>query len=140
MSLDFQKLQNDPLDETAHSALAKSCYLNIQWKISKTATVHDAIKLMANHDVGALAVTEGDGSKEVVGIISERDYLKKIGVMGRTSKTTTVQEIATMGKVLYPNLTLFHPPLSFLTLTLTLSPPQRATLSPSHLAIPSISV
>jgi signal-transduction protein with cAMP-binding, CBS, and nucleotidyltransferase domain len=137
MSLDFQKLQNDPLDETAHSALAKSCYLNIQWKISKTATVHDAIKLMANHDVGALAVTEGDGG-EVVGIISERDYLKKIGVMGRTSKTTTVQEIATMGKVLYPNLTLFHSPLSFLTLTR--SPPQRATLSPSLLAIPSISV
>jgi CBS-domain-containing membrane protein len=110
MSLDFQKLQNDPLDETAHSALAKSCYLNIQWKISKTATVHDAIKLMANHDIGALAVTESEGG-EIVGIISERDYLKKIGVMGRTSKTTTVQEIATMGKVLYPSsLPLFTLP------------------------------
>lgn len=44
-SLDFQPLDVDPLDETAASALAKSCYLKINWKISEEATVHDAIKV-----------------------------------------------------------------------------------------------
>merc|ERR1719453_1516066 len=76
-SLDFEpvpdKYLHDPLDETAWSALAKSCYAKINWKVSEDSTVYDAITRMAVNKIGALAVTNSDA--EVVGIISERDYL-----------------------------------------------------------------
>ena len=76
----------DPLNESARSALAQSCYLNINWKIHKDAMVIEAINHMVAANVGALAVANDDG--EVVGIVSERDYLCKVGILGRTSKNT----------------------------------------------------
>lgn len=60
--------------------------------IAPTATVWDAIKLMTDKGVGALLVTEGDN---LVGIISERDYMRKVALMGRASQTTAVNEIMT---------------------------------------------
>lgn len=57
-----------------------------------TATVLEAITLMADKGIGALVVVEGD---EVVGIISERDYARKIALMERSSYTTEVSEIMT---------------------------------------------
>ena len=45
------------------------------WSIAPTATVFDAIALMADKNVGALLVTEGN---KLVGILSERDYTRKI--------------------------------------------------------------
>lgn len=60
--------------------------------ISPNATVWDAIKLMSDKDVGALLVTENDA---LVGIVSERDYLKKVALMGRASQTTAVSDIMT---------------------------------------------
>jgi CBS domain-containing protein len=51
---------------------------------------------MAAHRIGALAVTSAD-TKKVIGIVSERDYLSKVALLGRSSKTTLVAEIATMG-------------------------------------------
>jgi CBS domain-containing protein len=62
------------------------------FSISPNATVWDAIKLMSEKGVGALLVTDND---DLVGIVSERDYLKKVALMGRTSKTTAVSEIMT---------------------------------------------
>jgi len=62
------------------------------FSISPNDTVFDAIKLMSEKGVGALLVTEND---DLVGIVSERDYLKKVALMGRTSKTTAVSEIMT---------------------------------------------
>jgi len=111
-SLDFQPIEilPDPLDETARSAFAKSCYLNMNWKISENATVFDAINRMVAYKIGALAVTKGDlDSNEVIGIISERDYLSKVGHMGRTSKTTFIREVATMGKANLISVTLDNP-------------------------------
>jgi len=58
--------------------------------ISPQATVRDALTLMAKREVGALLVMEGD---ELLGIISERDYARKVILMGRTSKDTRVGEI-----------------------------------------------
>lgn len=57
-----------------------------------TATVLEAITLMADKGIGALVVVEGD---DVVGIISERDYARKIALMERSSYTTEVSEIMT---------------------------------------------
>ena len=61
-------------------------------KIEASATVFDAIKKIVDKNVGSILVTEGD---EVVGIMTERDYLRKIIVLGRTSHETLVSEIMT---------------------------------------------
>ena len=52
----------------------------------------DAIKLMADKNIGALLVMEGE---QVAGIITERDYARKVVLMSRSSKQTTVREIMT---------------------------------------------
>ena len=61
--------------------------------ISADASVFDAIKMMADESVGSLVVLdENDG---LVGIVTERDYARKVIVMGRSSKDTRVAEIMT---------------------------------------------
>ena len=55
--------------------------------ISPESTVLEAISLMADKGIGALVVTDQD---KVVGILSERDYTRKVILMERTSKETTV--------------------------------------------------
>ncbi len=67
------------------------------WSISPDATVYDAIELMAEKNVGALLVTEGD---KLVGIISERDYTRKVALKGKSSKQTAVREILS-GQVIH---------------------------------------
>ena len=60
------------------------------WTISPEATVLEAVQMMADKNVGALLVTEND---RLVGIISERDYTRKVVIKGKASKTTAVKEI-----------------------------------------------
>ena len=62
------------------------------YTISPSATVLEAITLMANKGIGAVVVTE---NAKMVGILSERDYTRKIALMQRTSDHTTVGEIMT---------------------------------------------
>jgi CBS domain-containing protein len=61
--------------------------------VAPDASVFDAIKLMAEKAVGSLVVMEDD---ELCGIITERDYARKVIVKGRSSETTTVAEIMTV--------------------------------------------
>ena len=58
--------------------------------ISPKATVYEALEKMSEKEIGALVVME---NKKVVGIVSERDYARKIILQGKTSKETLVREI-----------------------------------------------
>jgi CBS domain-containing protein len=63
-------------------------------RISGDATVFDAIKMMVEANVGAILVT-GDNPNSIEGIFTERDYLRRIAVEGRTSRETLVREVMT---------------------------------------------
>ena len=60
------------------------------WSIDPDASVYDAIEVMAEKNVGALVVIEND---KLAGIISERDYARKVILEGKASKETAVRDI-----------------------------------------------
>jgi CBS domain-containing protein len=62
------------------------------WTISPQATVFEAIQRLAQKNIGAQPVVEGD---RLIGIFSERDYTRKVALEGKTSHTTKVREIIT---------------------------------------------
>jgi CBS domain-containing protein len=69
------------------------------WSISPDSTVLDALKLMAEKKIGALLVIKDEN---LAGIMSERDYARKVILHGKFSKDTLVSEIMS-SKVLYVN-------------------------------------
>jgi CBS-domain-containing membrane protein len=76
------------------------------WSIDPQASVFDALRVMAAKEVGALAVLEGD---KLVGIISERDYARKIILEGKASKETKVGEIMTRHVItIHPSQTIYE--------------------------------
>jgi CBS domain-containing protein len=66
------------------------------WSIAPNSMIFDAIQLMANKNVGALPVVENG---QLVGILSERDYTRKVALKGKLSKDTPVREIMTQDVV-----------------------------------------
>lgn len=60
------------------------------WCIAPEATVYEAIKLMAEKNIGALLVM---ASGKLAGVFTERDYTRKVALQGKTSKDTRVWEI-----------------------------------------------
>jgi len=66
------------------------------YTIGPEAPVLDAIRQMAERGIGALLVVRGD---ELVGIVSERDYARKVILKGRSSKDTPVAEIMTASPI-----------------------------------------
>ena len=62
------------------------------YAIVPTASMFDALTLMAEKNIGALLITEGE---TIVGMLSERDYARKIVLMGRSSKETPVRDVMT---------------------------------------------
>lgn len=69
------------------------------WSIRADATVYDALQMMADKDIGALLVLDGE---QVVGIMSERDYARKVALKGKPTDKTLVSEIMTKN-VVYVN-------------------------------------
>lgn len=80
------KTVKDILEEKGHQV----------WSIAPDATVYEALKVMGEREVGALTVVDG-GS--LVGIVSERDYARKVILRGKTSRETRVREIMTAAVV-----------------------------------------
>ena len=60
------------------------------WSVPPDTTVYNALVVMAEKNIGALLVTKDD---KLAGIISERDYTRKVALKGRSSKDTRVQDI-----------------------------------------------
>jgi CBS domain-containing protein len=78
--------------------------------IAREASVFDAIKLMAERGVGSLLILDG---REIAGIVTERDYARKVILKGRSSETTEVGEVmsidvvtATIGQTVKECMTL----------------------------------
>ena len=76
------KTINQLLDQKGHEVCS----------IKPNASVFDAIKLMADREIGALVVLDGE---KLVGIFSERDYARKVILLGKSSKSTKINEIMT---------------------------------------------
>jgi len=70
---------------------------NEVWSVSPEASVLDAMRLMAEKEIGALLVME---DAELVGVISERDYARQVILKGRASSDTPVRQIMT-SRVVY---------------------------------------
>jgi len=60
------------------------------WHVQPQVTVFEALQLLAEYEAGALMVMD---SGQLVGVLSERDYTRKVALQGRNSRTTTVAEI-----------------------------------------------
>ena len=69
------------------------------WSISPKSTVFEALKIMGEKEIGALMVM--DKKDKVVGIITERDYARKVILKGKSSRETLVSEIMTPAEKMY---------------------------------------
>lgn len=76
------KLVSDILNSKGHDV----------WAVKPDDTIFDSLRLMAEKGVGALLVMDGD---KLVGIVTERDYARKVILEGKSSKTASISEIMT---------------------------------------------
>jgi len=66
------------------------------FKVEPDVMVFDGLKLLSDHGVGAMLVMEGD---KLVGVLSERDYTRKVALQGKNSRETPISEIMTANVV-----------------------------------------
>lgn len=68
----------------------------VLWSIGPETTVFDAIKLMAEKNIGALLVLDDD---ELLGVFTERDYTRKIALAGKSSRDTRIRDVMSGGVI-----------------------------------------
>ena len=71
------------------------------WSIEPSKSVFQAMEMMAKLEVGALTVVDGDG--QLVGIVSERDYARKVMLKNKSAQETTIADIMTAGVIVVQN-------------------------------------
>ncbi|KAL9342808.1 hypothetical protein Peur_063239 [Populus x canadensis] len=99
----FESVSSAPIEETGFESTTIADILKEKGKNADGSwlwcttddTVYDAVKSMTHHNVGALVVVKHGEQESIAGIITERDYLRKIIVQGRSSKSTKVGDIMT---------------------------------------------
>jgi predicted transcriptional regulator len=78
---------------SALSVFKNSCYHKIDFKINEENTANNAVKRFAAFNIGCLAVT--DAKNEVIGVLSERDYINKVAALEKDDITTKIKDICT---------------------------------------------
>mmetsp|Transcript_10982 Transcript_10982/g.24181 ORF Transcript_10982/g.24181 Transcript_10982/m.24181 type:complete len:193 (+) Transcript_10982:84-662(+) len=78
---------------TATDAWNKSCYSEIDYTVSEDLPVYEAVQKFAAYNIGCLVTTDKDG--KISGVVSERDYVCKVALLGKTSKDVSIKEIST---------------------------------------------
>jgi CBS domain-containing protein len=73
------------------------------WSVSPEGTVLEAIELMAQKNIGALLVLSGD---KLLGVLSERDYIRKVAITGRPPREIKVRDIVTPPVIVTPSHTV----------------------------------
>ncbi len=69
------------------------------WHVTPDALVYDALQILAEKNVGFLAVLSGN---ELVGVFSERDYARKVVLLGKSSRTMPVRDVMVREMVVVP--------------------------------------
>jgi hypothetical protein len=80
---------------SAMNVFENSCYHKIDFKVNEEASVKEAVMRFSAFNIGCLAVT--DNSNKVIGVCSERDYIKKVSVTDKGVKDLKVKDICTYG-------------------------------------------
>jgi predicted transcriptional regulator len=78
---------------SALSVFKNSCYHKIDFKISEENTANNAVKRFAAFNIGCLAVT--DAQNNVVGVLSERDYINNVSALGKNDMSVKIKDICT---------------------------------------------
>ena len=85
----------DYLPVSVMNIYEKSCYKNVDFKISEDATVKEAVDRFTSFNISCLAVT--NNTNKVVGVCSGRDYIHKVAALNRKAEDIKVKDIATFG-------------------------------------------
>jgi len=80
---------------SAIDVFQNSCYKKIDFKINKDSTAKEAVNRFTAFNIGCLAVT--DNENNIVGVLSERDYITKVASLGKVGESVKVSDICTYG-------------------------------------------
>lgn len=83
---------------SALSVFQNSCYHKIDFKIAETDPVKHAVQKFSAFNIGCLAVT--NSQQQVVGVLSERDYINKVSVFGKDDTVVQVKDVCTYAPII----------------------------------------
>lgn len=91
----FKRYNSSNVNISAISVFQNSCYHKIDFKINQNDNVKVALNKFTAFNIGCLAVT--DDSNKVIGVCSERDYIKKVSSIGNDINNLKIKDICTIG-------------------------------------------